>query len=118
VELCGDGLKDALLDEAEQFGFDVVAGELERELLGSLTVTRLGEDLLEGLLNGLRGRLVGAQVDPCTGPLDVSRDLFLIFGKPGGDDRNTVGDRHIDGTVASVGDEEVDLRHDLRVGQE
>jgi hypothetical protein len=29
-----------------------------------------------------------------------------------------VGDRHVDGTVASIGDEEVDLRHDLRVGQE
>jgi len=40
-ELCADGLADALLDEAEQFGFDVVAGEFERELLGAFTVTRL-----------------------------------------------------------------------------
>ena len=40
VELRADGVADALLDEAEQFGFDVVAGELERELLGALTVTR------------------------------------------------------------------------------
>jgi hypothetical protein len=30
VELCADGLEDALFDEAEQFGFDVAAGELER----------------------------------------------------------------------------------------
>jgi hypothetical protein len=44
VELRADGVADALLDEAEQFGFDVVAGELERELLGALTVTRLRED--------------------------------------------------------------------------
>jgi hypothetical protein len=28
-ELCADALGDALLDEVEQFGFDVVAGELE-----------------------------------------------------------------------------------------
>jgi hypothetical protein len=33
VELRADCVADALLDEAEQFGFDVVAGELERELL-------------------------------------------------------------------------------------
>jgi hypothetical protein len=29
MELCANGLRDALLDEAQQFGFDVVAGELE-----------------------------------------------------------------------------------------
>jgi hypothetical protein len=29
VELCTDGLRHALIDEAEQFGSDVVAGELE-----------------------------------------------------------------------------------------
>jgi hypothetical protein len=28
VELCADGLGNALLDKAEQFGFDGVAGEL------------------------------------------------------------------------------------------
>jgi hypothetical protein len=28
VELCADDLRDALLDEADQFGFDVMAGEL------------------------------------------------------------------------------------------
>ena len=44
MELRADGVADALLDEAEQFGFDVVAGELERELLGALTVTRPRED--------------------------------------------------------------------------
>jgi hypothetical protein len=40
-KLRADGVAHALLDEAEQFGFDVVAGELERELLSALTVTRL-----------------------------------------------------------------------------
>jgi hypothetical protein len=65
VELRADGVADALLDEAKQFGFDVVAGELERELLGALTVTRLREDLVESMPDRLRGRLVGAQVDPC-----------------------------------------------------
>jgi hypothetical protein len=49
VELCADGLGDALLDKAEQFGFDVVAGELERELLGALTATRPREDLVDGV---------------------------------------------------------------------
>jgi hypothetical protein len=29
MELCANGLRDALLDEAQQFGFDVMAGELE-----------------------------------------------------------------------------------------
>ena len=116
--LCVDGLGDARLDEAEQFGFDVVAGELDRELLGALTVARLRKDLFNGLPDGLSGGLVGSQVDACAGPLDVSRDLFLILGKTGGDDRNAVGDRHVDGTVASISDEKVDLRHDLRVGQE
>ena len=29
MELCADGLGDAFLDEAEQFAFDVMAGELE-----------------------------------------------------------------------------------------
>ncbi|HTF72146.1 MAG TPA: hypothetical protein VK638_56705, partial [Edaphobacter sp.] len=47
TELCADGVADALLDEAEQFGFDVVAGELERELLGTFTVTGLREDLVD-----------------------------------------------------------------------
>jgi hypothetical protein len=101
VELCPYTLEDALLDEAEQFGFDVVAGELDRELLGALTIARLREDLINGLPDGLRGGLVGSHVDARAGPLDVSRDLFLIFGKTGGDDRNSVGDRHVDGTVAS-----------------
>jgi hypothetical protein len=54
VELRVDGVADALLDEAEQFGFDVVAGEPERELLGALTVTRLREDLVESMPDGLR----------------------------------------------------------------
>jgi hypothetical protein len=118
VELRVDGVGDALLDEAEQFGFDVVAGELERELLSAFTVTRLREDLIDRVLNGLRGRLVGAQIDPCAGPLDVSGYLFLIFGKASGDNRNAVRDRHVYSAVASIGDEEVDLRHDLRIGQE
>jgi hypothetical protein len=30
ADLRADGVADALLDEAEQFGFDVVSGELER----------------------------------------------------------------------------------------
>jgi hypothetical protein len=47
----------------------------------------------------------------------VSRDLFLIFGKTGGDDRNAEI-RHGDGTIASIGDEKVDLRHDLCLGQD
>jgi hypothetical protein len=81
VGLCADGLGDTLLDETEQFGFDVVSGELERELLGTFTVTRLCEDLVDSVPNGVRGRLVGAQIDPCAGPLDVSGYLFLIFGK-------------------------------------
>jgi hypothetical protein len=49
VELCADGLGHALLDKAEQFGFDVVAGEFDRELLGALTVARLGKDLINGI---------------------------------------------------------------------
>jgi hypothetical protein len=118
VELRADGVADALLDEAEQFDFDVVAGELERELLGALTVTRLREDLVDCMPNGLRGRLIGAHIDPCAGPLNVSGYLFLIFGKASRDNWNAVGDCHVDGTVASIGDEQVDLRHDLRVGQE
>jgi hypothetical protein len=65
VELRADGVADALLDEAEQFGFDVVAGELEREFLGALTVTRLREDLVDCAPNSLRGRLVSPQIDPC-----------------------------------------------------
>ena len=81
VQLCSDGLKDARLNEVEQFGFDVVTGELERELLGALTVTRLRVDLVYSVPDGLRGRLIRAQVDACAGPLDVGRDLFLIFGK-------------------------------------
>jgi hypothetical protein len=117
-ELCADGVADALLDEAEQFGFDVVAGEFERELLGAFTVTRLREDLVDRVLNGLGGRLVGAQIDPCAGPMDVSGYLFLIFGKAGRDYRNAVRDRHVYSAVATVSDEEVDLRHDLCVGQE
>jgi hypothetical protein len=28
MELCADGLADALLDEAEQIGFDVVSGKI------------------------------------------------------------------------------------------
>ena len=47
MELRVDGVLDAILDEAEQFGFDVVAGEFERELLSALTVTRLRVDLVE-----------------------------------------------------------------------
>jgi hypothetical protein len=86
-ELWFDGVSDALLDEAEQFGFDVVAGELERELPSAFTVTRLREDLVDCVLNGLRGRLVGAQIDPCAEPLDVSGYLFLIFGKASRDNR-------------------------------
>jgi hypothetical protein len=82
VELFADGLRDALLDEAEQFGFDVMAGELERELAGALTVTGLRVDLVDGVLYGLRGRTVGARVNPCAGLLDVSRDLFLMTGMP------------------------------------
>jgi hypothetical protein len=109
---------DALLDEAEQFGFDVVACELDRELLGALTIARLGKDLINGVPDVPRGGLVGSQVDACAGPLDVSRDLFLIFGKASRDDRNAAGDRHVDGAVATVSNEEVDLWHDLRVGQE
>ena len=109
---------DALLDMAEQFDFHVEAVEFERELLSALIITRLREDLVDGVLDVPRGRLVGAQIDPSTGPLDESRDFFLIFGKTGGDDRNAVGDRHVHSTVASIGDEEVDLRHDLRIGQE
>jgi hypothetical protein len=58
-----------------------VAGELERELLRALTIATLREDLINGVPNGLRGGLVGSQIDACTRPLDVSRDLFLIFGK-------------------------------------
>jgi hypothetical protein len=54
VELCADGFGEAFLDEAEQFGFDFVAGKLERELLGSLTVTRLREELVDGVPDGLR----------------------------------------------------------------
>ena len=54
MELGADGVADALLDEVEQFGFDVVAGELERELLSAFTVTRLREDVLDGVLNVLR----------------------------------------------------------------
>src|ERR1700723_496859 len=46
VELGADALGNALLNKAEQFGFDVVAGELDRELLGALTVARLREDPL------------------------------------------------------------------------
>jgi hypothetical protein len=47
----------------------------------------------------------------------MSRNLFLILGKTGGDEGNAVGDCHVDGTVAPIGDEKVDLRHDLRVRQ-
>ena len=39
AQLRADGLGNALLDEAK-FGFDVVACELARDLLGTLTVTR------------------------------------------------------------------------------
>jgi hypothetical protein len=39
VDLRADGLADTLLDEVEQFGFDVVSGELERELLSAFAVT-------------------------------------------------------------------------------
>jgi hypothetical protein len=67
--------KDALLDEAEQFGFDVVAGELERELPGALTVTRLRVDFVDGVLDGVRRRPVGVQVDPCARPLDAGLRL-------------------------------------------
>jgi hypothetical protein len=52
--LCADNLEDAFFDEAEQFGLNVVAGELERELMGTLTVTRLREDLVDGVLDGIR----------------------------------------------------------------
>jgi hypothetical protein len=45
-----EGLGDAFLDEAKQFGFYIVAGELERELPRGLTVGRLREDLVEGCL--------------------------------------------------------------------
>ena len=51
TELRTDGVADASLDEAKQFGFDVVAGELKRELLGAFTVTRLCEDLLDRVSN-------------------------------------------------------------------
>ena len=40
VGLGADGLGDALIDEAEQFDFDVVGGEFERELLRALTSKR------------------------------------------------------------------------------
>jgi hypothetical protein len=43
----------------------------------------------------LRSRLIGAQIDPCAGPLYVSRYLFLIFGKASIDYRNAVGDRDV-----------------------
>jgi hypothetical protein len=62
-----DGVGDALFDEAEQFDFDVMVGELKRELMSALGVTRLRKDLVDGLLDGLRGRLISAQIDPCTG---------------------------------------------------
>jgi hypothetical protein len=48
VELCTDCRGGALLNEAEQFGLYVVAGELARELPGALTVTRLSVDLVDG----------------------------------------------------------------------
>ena len=60
MELCADRLEDQLFDEAKQFGFDVVAGELERELLGAFVVTRLRKDLIDGMPDILRDRLVGA----------------------------------------------------------
>ena len=53
------------------------------------------EDLVDGLPNGLSSCLVGAQVDPCAGPLNISRDLYLVFGKTCGDNRNAVEDRHV-----------------------
>jgi hypothetical protein len=58
----------ALFDEAEQFGLDVVAGELERELLGALMRTRLRGDLVDRLFDGLR-----TQINPRAG----SRRIFL-----------------------------------------
>jgi hypothetical protein len=50
VELCTDCLGDAFLDEAKQFGFYIVAGELEREPPRALTVPRLREDLVDGVI--------------------------------------------------------------------
>jgi hypothetical protein len=38
--------------EAEQFDFDVMAGELKRELPGALTVARLRADLVDRVLDG------------------------------------------------------------------
>ena len=107
-----------LFDEAEQFGFDVMSGELSRKLLGALTVTGLRENLVDGMLDSLGSRLAGEQIDSCTGPLNMSRDFSLIFGKTGRDDRNAVRDCHVYSAVAPIGDEQVDLRHDLCVGQE
>jgi hypothetical protein len=52
--------------------------------VGAPTVTRLRVDLVYGVLYGLRGRTVDVQVNPCARALDVSRDIFLIFGKAGG----------------------------------
>jgi hypothetical protein len=60
MEICADGLGGALFDETEQFGFEVVASKLERELLDAVTVTRLREDFVDGMPNSLWGRMIGA----------------------------------------------------------
>jgi hypothetical protein len=44
VQLRTDGLGNALFDETKQVRFDVVAGELERELLGAFTVTAIDDE--------------------------------------------------------------------------
>ena len=48
----------------------------------------------------------------------MSGYIFLIFGEASGDNRDAVRDRHVYRAVATVRDEEVDLRHDLSVGKE
>jgi hypothetical protein len=63
VWTCANGFGDALRDEAEQFGFDVVACELDRKFLGALTVARLRKDLVNSVPDVPRNGLVGSQVD-------------------------------------------------------
>jgi hypothetical protein len=111
VELRADGIADARLDEAEQFGFDR-GWRTRARAAGRAHGNQLCEDLVDGVLNGL-GRLVGAQIDSWAGPLYVSGYLFLIFGKVGRDYRNAVRDRHVYSALATVSDEQVDCRYDL-----
>ena len=51
--------------------------------------------------------MVGAQIDPCGGPGDVSG---YLFSKAIGDNRNAVRDRHVYGAIATVSDDEVGNR--------